>query len=57
MIINLLLLHVVIIGKDVNCVYSSRYGKVKERGNRVLRATGNHSYLAITMRVMLVGDF
>ena len=29
MIINLLLLHGVIIGKDVNCIYSSRHGKVK----------------------------
>ena len=27
------------------------------KDNRMLRATGNHTYLTITLRVMLVGDF
>ena len=43
MIINLLLLHNVIIGKDVICVHYSRQGKVKGKDNKVLRATGNHT--------------
>ena len=42
-IINLLLLHGVIIGKDVMFIVSSRQGKVKEKDNKVLRATGNHT--------------
>ena len=37
MIINLLLLHDVIIGKDVICVFSSRHGKVKGKDNKVLK--------------------
>ena len=41
-IINLLLLHGVIIGKDVICIVSSRHGKVKGK-TTVQRATGNHS--------------
>ena len=57
MIINLLLLHNVIIGKGVICVHYSRQGKVKGKDNKVLRATGNHTYLTITLRVTLVGDF
>ena len=44
MIINLLLLHGVIIGKDAICISSSRHGKVKrEKSNKVSRATGNHT--------------
>ena len=43
MIINVLLLHDVIIGKDEICIYSSRNGKVKGKGNWMLRATGNHT--------------
>ena len=37
MIINILLLHDVIIGKDAICIYSSSHGQVKVKGNRVLR--------------------
>ena len=43
MIINLLLLHDVIIGKDVICIYPSRNGEVKGKSNWMLRATGNHT--------------
>ena len=33
------------------------YEETVRKSNKVLRATGNHTYLTITLRVTLVGDF
>ena len=57
MIINLLLLHGVIIGKDVICIVSSRHGKVKGKAVDCQARQVITLNLAITLRVTLAGIF
>ena len=56
MMINLLSFHAEIIGKNVTYIYSQDMVK-KRKGSGLSSASGNHFYLAITLRVTLVRIF